>query len=198
MKGKMGTKDQLLINKTVLENCRRKSRNLSMAWVDYKKAFDSVPHLWISRCLELYKINDNLRMFLDKQMTMWRTDIELHHNNGTITIPSVKIQRGIFQGDSLSALLFCLTLDALSKHLKSQTTGYNLAKIRGSQKGTERISHLLYMDDLKLYSETEQNLEKLLLSTHAFSRDIGMQFGLDKCLKITLKAGKRSNQKTSL
>ena len=38
---------------------------------------------------------------------------------------------------------------------------------------------------------TEQNLEKLLLSTHAFSRDIGMQFGLDKCLKMTLKAGKK-------
>ena len=38
-----GCKDQLLINKMILENCRKKNRNLSTAWIDYKKAFDSVP-----------------------------------------------------------------------------------------------------------------------------------------------------------
>ena len=33
-----GCKDQLLINKMILENCRKsKSKNLSIAWIDYKK-----------------------------------------------------------------------------------------------------------------------------------------------------------------
>ena len=39
-----GCKDQLLINKMILENCRKKNRNLRTAWIDYKKAFDSLPH----------------------------------------------------------------------------------------------------------------------------------------------------------
>ncbi|XP_030752876.1 uncharacterized protein LOC115879951 [Sitophilus oryzae] len=39
-----GTKDQLLIDKMVLKNCRRKQTNLHMAWIDYRKAFDSLPH----------------------------------------------------------------------------------------------------------------------------------------------------------
>ena len=38
------TKDQLLIDKMVLADCKRKHENLAMAWVDYKKAYDMVPH----------------------------------------------------------------------------------------------------------------------------------------------------------
>ena len=38
-----GTRDQLLIDKMVMMNKGRKT-NLSMAWIDYKKAFDMIPH----------------------------------------------------------------------------------------------------------------------------------------------------------
>ena len=50
----LGIKNQLLINNTILEDCLKRSRDLRMAWIDYKIAFDSVPHSWIKRCLELY------------------------------------------------------------------------------------------------------------------------------------------------
>ena len=42
-----GCKDQLMINKMIFENCKKRKRNLSCAWIDYKKAFDSVTHEWI-------------------------------------------------------------------------------------------------------------------------------------------------------
>jgi len=35
-----GTKDQLLIDKTILRDCKKRRANLAMAWRDYKKAFD--------------------------------------------------------------------------------------------------------------------------------------------------------------
>ena len=38
-----GCKDQLMINNAILENCKKRKKNLSTAWIDYKKAFDSVP-----------------------------------------------------------------------------------------------------------------------------------------------------------
>ena len=50
-----GCKDQLMINNAILENCKAKKKNVSTAWIDYKKAFDSVPHSWILRCLQMYK-----------------------------------------------------------------------------------------------------------------------------------------------
>ena len=48
-----GCKDQLLINKMVLEDVRSRSKNISTAWIDYRKAFDSVPHTWITECLSM-------------------------------------------------------------------------------------------------------------------------------------------------
>ena len=61
-----GCKDQLMINNTILENCKKRKKNLSTAWlgIDYKKAFDSVPHSWILKCLHMYKIHSVLITFI--------------------------------------------------------------------------------------------------------------------------------------
>ena len=48
-----GTKDQLLINKTVVINSRRRKTNLNVAWIDFRKAYDMVRHNWILKTLEL-------------------------------------------------------------------------------------------------------------------------------------------------
>ena len=58
-----GCKDQLLIDRMILENCRTRSKNLSTAWIDYRKAFDSVPHDWILKSLDLYKISPIISNF---------------------------------------------------------------------------------------------------------------------------------------
>ena len=39
-----GTKDQLLIDQMILRVCKRRHTNLAMAWLDYRKAYDMVPH----------------------------------------------------------------------------------------------------------------------------------------------------------
>ena len=55
-RGSRGTKDQLLIDKTVLKDCKKMHSNLSMAWIDYKKVYDFFPHSWINECMELFGI----------------------------------------------------------------------------------------------------------------------------------------------
>ena len=39
-----------------------------MAWIDYRKAYDFVPHNWIRECLDMPNIADNIRSFLEKSM----------------------------------------------------------------------------------------------------------------------------------
>ena len=46
-RGSYGTKQQLLINKTLLEHSMKFRRNMSVTYYDYAKAYDSVPHEWI-------------------------------------------------------------------------------------------------------------------------------------------------------
>ena len=39
-----------------------------MAWIDYKKVFNFVPHSWINECMTLFGTEDNVRNFLQKNM----------------------------------------------------------------------------------------------------------------------------------
>ena len=71
-----------------------------MAWIDYQKAFDRVPHSWIIKSLELIGINNKVILFTKKAMTNWKTRICLHAENKLIETEDTKIQCGIFQGVS--------------------------------------------------------------------------------------------------
>jgi hypothetical protein len=46
------------------------------------------------------------------------------------------------------------------------------------------------MDDLKLIAKSEEELQRQIQTVKTFSDDIHMEFGLEKCAKITLKRGK--------
>ena len=52
-----GYKDQLLINKMIMETSRSKQKNLSMAWIDYDEAFDIIPHKRILKVLNILKLS---------------------------------------------------------------------------------------------------------------------------------------------
>ena len=63
-----GTKDQLLMDMTILKDCRKRRINLAMAWIDYRKAYEFVPHSSILMCLDMLDIADNIRSLLEKKM----------------------------------------------------------------------------------------------------------------------------------
>ena len=99
-------------------------KNLCMAWIDYQKAFERVPHSWIIKSLELIGINNKVVSFTKKVMSYWRTRMRLQTENKLIETDDIKLQCGIFQGDSLSPLLFCICLIPLTEQLNRLNTGY--------------------------------------------------------------------------
>ena len=54
----------------------------------------------------------------------------------------------------------------------------------------QKFHTLLYMDDLKLIAKSEDELQKQIQTIKIFSDDNNMEFGLEKCAKITFKKGK--------
>ena len=66
--------------------------------------------------------------------------------SGKSELGEVKIKRGIFQGDFLSPLVFALALIPSSLILGKAKAAYELSESK------EKINHLLFIDDLKLYS----------------------------------------------
>ena len=93
----------------------------------------------------------------------------------------VSVNRGIFQGDSLSPLLFVMSLFPLTTLLHQVNKGFIIDGYA--------VSHLLYMDDLKLYAKSEEDMTCLANTVRIFSADIGMAFGLDKCATVSAKRG---------
>ncbi|KAL3280803.1 hypothetical protein HHI36_004034 [Cryptolaemus montrouzieri] len=109
-------------------------------------------------------------------MTHWRTSLQVNTNNKSIKTDEIPIRRGIFQGDSLSSLWFCLAMNSLSSMLNR--TGYEFRiKI---DRNYHTISHLLYMDDIKLYASKKKQLDDLLKTASKFSVDVHMKFGIEK------------------
>ena len=41
----------------IIEDCKKKKKNLSMTWTDYR-AYDRVPHSWILKTLQMYRANE--------------------------------------------------------------------------------------------------------------------------------------------
>ena len=96
----------------------------------------------------------------------------------------MNIQRGIFQGDTLSPLLFVIGLIPLSRNLWKVNGGYQLGKDQ-----YKKINQLLFKDGLKLRN-SEKEVEILTNTVRIFSKDIAMEFGISKCAHVTIKAGK--------
>jgi hypothetical protein len=61
-----------------------------MAWIDYQKAFDRVPHSWIIKSLELIGINNKVISFAKKVMTHWKTRMCLNVENKLIETEDIK------------------------------------------------------------------------------------------------------------
>uniref|UniRef100_A0A6P7H6Q3 Uncharacterized protein LOC114345005 n=1 Tax=Diabrotica virgifera virgifera TaxID=50390 RepID=A0A6P7H6Q3_DIAVI len=140
--------------------------------------------------LRIYKVDDNIVTFLRHIMTTWKTKIHLQiPGENNIETENIAINRGLFQGDSLSPLWFCLAMNPLSQLLNSTDSGFS---IKNNNTVVAKLSHLLYMDDLKLMASTRDNLEQIVKTVETFSNDINMHFGLDKCRVLNIVRGYQS------
>ena len=72
----------------------------------------------------------------------------------------------------------------LNHILRKCTAGYKLTKLQ------EKINHLMYRDDIKLFAKYEKKLETLIHAIRIYSQDIGMEFGIEKCAMLVMKSGK--------
>ena len=98
-----------MIGKVVIRNGKRRKTNLNMVWVDFRKAYDMVPHVWIINALKLIGAAPNVIALLKSTVIDWKTEFI----SRDISLGEVDINRGIFQGDSLSPF-FCYINDSFN------------------------------------------------------------------------------------
>ena len=140
-----------------------------------------VPQSWMINYLKMYKISHEVINFIEKTMNTWRVELVA----GGRSLAETKVQRSIFQRDALSPIQFIIAMMSLNHILKKCIAGYKLSRSQ------EKINHLMYMDDIKLFAKNEKELETLIHTVRIYSQDIGIEFGIEKCATLVMKSGKR-------
>lgn len=189
-KGSWGCLDQLLINKMVMEETVKNKRNLFVMWFDYMKAFDSVPHSWLITSLELAKVPRDILAAIKNLTFLWSTEIHLGTEKNYYVTDFIKYLTGILQGDCLSLILFVLCINPLSFLLNTNNEGYEIGRSRNMK---DKLTHLLFVDDLKTFAKNKEKAETQLEIITSFTNDIGMTFGMNKCAYMNIENGKRKS-----
>ena len=115
-----------------------------------------VPHSWIKETLNITKVVKNIQNLLTNSMENWGT---LLSNNGN-ELEKVDIRRGIFQGDSFSSLSIVMAMIPIRMILRQVSEGYCFSESR------EKVYHLLFMNDLKLYHSSLHTCRHVYLHTY--------------------------------
>ena len=159
----------------IYEEVTSARKNLVTVWLDYQKGLDSVPHTWIIKSLQLAKVPQIIIEAIKQLMHKWKTQARLNGKTSNIETDFISYRRGILQGDTLSLILFVLAVNPLS-FLSNKHEGYQAGKTI-----KRNMSHLLFVDDLRLYAQNILKMIKILETVIMFSKDIGMNFGITRC-----------------
>ena len=128
-KGGLGTFDQLIIDRCIMEEVKSDHRTLAVAYYDYKKAYDKVHHDWMLRVYTWIGIPTNVITLLRELMRKWKTRLEIWNNGEKKISRWINILCGFLQGDSYSPVGFCLTEIPVCNILQ-ETKGYRMGAPR--------------------------------------------------------------------
>ena len=150
--GCSGTVDNLLIDRIVILDCHRRKRNVSMGWVDVKKAYDSIDHGWLEEMMLMHRFPSWLCRAIQNLSRSWSTRIVTTTRKGREVSDIIRFRRGLPQGDALCPRLFTVCLNPIAWKI-SATEGYRL-----SNPIDAKVTDLLYIDDLKIFAALELRL----------------------------------------
>ena len=108
-----------------------------MIFIDFHKAFDSIEWDYLYKCLEAFNFGED---FIRWAKTFNKNIESCTVNNGFFS-KYFKLERGVRQGDPLSAYLFVLAIETLAIAI-----GQN-SEIKGIVIGKEETKLLQYADD---------------------------------------------------
>ena len=67
-KGAKGCKDQLMLNRYIMEDANENQKNLRGVRMDYQKTYVSILHKWIIKVLRAHKVTEKFIDIIQKSM----------------------------------------------------------------------------------------------------------------------------------
>ena len=95
---------------------------------EYKKTFNTVPHDWLIKLLQLVKVSNDIITAIEALTRTWTTKAKLQMSNSTIETEHIDYRRGILQGHGLNVILFALSVNPAT-FLMQKLEGYEIGDV---------------------------------------------------------------------
>jgi hypothetical protein len=168
---KRGTLEGCFLLKHVVDSHTAQGKPLFAAFIDFKKAYDSVDRQLLWKSLQALGLQG---WSLSVLQAMY-SDVQLRARVGGDEGESFPSTRGVKQGDPLSPLLFGLFIDKLVGFLNNRLPGVGVEVVGRC------IQAILYADDVVLLADNKEDLQSLLTALQDFCVAVGMAPNPDKC-----------------
>lgn len=166
------TVDHMHVIKQLIEKCQEYGKALYIAFVDYRKAFDSINHDSLWQALIQQGVPKKYVRIIKNIYENSTAQIKLES-----TGEEFPIARGVRQGDPLSPKLFSAILENIFRNLDWDSFGIN---INGRQ-----LNHLRFADDLVLISDNAKTLQTMLQQLTEASKMVGLTINKTKTKIMT-------------
>ena len=169
---------QILVIQRILKGVRARNLQVTILFVDFNRAFDSIHRGKMEQILLAYG--------LPKETV---AAIMIVYRNTKVKVRSPDEDRdyfdtvaGVLQGDTLAAYLFIIHLDyALRTSIhKIKENGFKLTKERSRRYPAKTITDADYADDVALLANTPAQSENILYSLERATAGIGLHVNIRK------------------
>ena len=166
--------DNLWILRCLLKQARSCGIGVKLAFLDVRKAFDSVSHESLLLAAERIGLPSPLLGYLRLYYARLRTRLKVGGRRSAY----FSVKQGVRQGDPLSPLLFNSVIDWVLEDLPAEL---------GASLGDERVPYLGFADDLVLTAESSIGLVTSLEYVIAKLRLCGLELNPSKCRVLTIR-----------
>ena len=169
---------QILALRRIIEEMKNGNNDLTIVFVDFKKAFDSINREVMFEILGLYGFPDKIIKAIKALYTNTKSKVVTPDGETEL----FDIVAGVLQGDTLAPLLFITVLDyVLRISMDSNKTKGLLLKPRTSRRHpAEHITDLDFADDLAIPSNNVADAESLLHALENAATHVGLYCNASK------------------
>ena len=190
------TIDHLLSTTLLVERSAEWNLDIWMGFVDFEKAFDTVEHnsLW-----EVLRAQSVGRGYIELLQTLYANQVGIV--KASCESKPFEVQRGVKQGDPISALLFIAVMEAIFGTLKKRWNDLN-RKRQGKYYGLvidlpdDPLTSLRFADDVVLIATSRADITKMIRDLSVEAAKYGLKVHAGKTVVLTNTSLKRPAQLT--
>ena len=170
----------------IIEYAKSKNRAGMLLLIDFEKAFDSISHSFIIKCLYFFGFGFSFMKWINVLLN----DVSSCINHCGNISERFKVGRSCRQGDPISPYLFILCVEILALKIRKEKA------VKGFRLGDFEQKLDFYADDLTAYLDgSKSSLENIICILDKFRDLSGLKINLSKCKAVWIGKNRFSNMK---